>query len=112
MRTDCEVQKTLNIQHANNPQPGDYWQELFIPIRLVIRVDSGIVEYLDSQIHVKTVDADHWTWDINKPSCLCMVAEFSEFLQYSSKSMKDEYWCNVVPKAGGHKWAVDAYSHQ
>lgn len=79
-----------SIKHAKNPQPGDYWHEMFTPILLVLKVTRKQVIFLEK---VKAVGKDRWTWDVEKVSVLPRK-EFKKKLYYSTMP---KTWCDVVP---------------
>lgn len=52
-----------NEESFNNPQPGDYWNEMFVPYFIVLEcLDDGTFVICDKQ---KSVDHEHWTWDLS-----------------------------------------------
>jgi len=67
-----------NQRALDDPQPGDYWQEMFCPYFLVVDVKGDNITVLsclggpnsfnrkhelDARIKL---DKDHWTWDLSK----------------------------------------------
>lgn len=56
------ISKELNTEALNNPQPGDYWQEMFNPYFLVLRVIGDNIVIVDKR---KDVGKDYWAWDID-----------------------------------------------
>lgn len=54
-----------NRSHYNLPAVGDYWHEMFCPYFIVLEVLSGTGYYVICEDR-KTVDSDHWTFDLSK----------------------------------------------
>jgi hypothetical protein len=96
---DPEKQKTLNEAHAKNPQPGDYWEEHFCGVCVVLAVEDDCVIFCNKK---KDAGENKWTWDLDKTD-IKTVDEFNDWLRYSSIP---GYWCDVMPEA--HKWALSA----
>jgi hypothetical protein len=101
-----------NLEHAKNPKVGDYWQEMFCPVAVVISVSPFYVLTLEKK---KTVDDGHWTWDIEAKPCVYTRKEFvfrftygycgdHEFQGYEDdpENIKNKYYCDVMPEQ--HKW--------
>jgi len=91
----------VNIEHAANPLPGDYWHEMFAPICVVLAVAGGMVVYCDK---TRSTDNDHWTWDLSQPSAKTRE-EFRRWLHYGSETMAHLTVGQCEPEA--HKWAAD-----
>jgi hypothetical protein len=69
-----------NMKHLRDPEPGDYWHEMFSPQCVVIeRIGPKLVLCRKT----KDVDLDHWTWDLDE---IEMVdhAEWSNRMCYGS----------------------------
>lgn len=66
------MNKELNQQALDYPAPGDYWQEMFCPYFLVVRVNGDEITVLScmNRKHelnaYKSVDNNHWTFDLDK----------------------------------------------
>lgn len=98
---DRERQAMLNELHTDKPQPGDYWQEMFCPICVVLEVDDDCVVYCTK---TKPVEVNSWTWDLNKSLFeIKTIDEFKDWLSYGSIP---GFWCDVLPEQ--HKWALSA----
>lgn len=70
MSYDHQAQQTLNEAAMLDPQPGDYWHEMFCPYFMVVQVLGDRITVLNClESHgpsaVKPVDAGHWTFDVN-----------------------------------------------
>ena len=78
MSYDHAKQLEDNQRALDDPQPGDYWQEMFCPYFLVVDVKGDNITVLsclggpnsfnrkhelDARIKL---DKDHWTWDLSK----------------------------------------------
>jgi hypothetical protein len=101
MFNDKERHK-INTAHRLNPKIGDYWNEMFCPVLVVIGLKSDKVLICKS---TKDCAENTWTWDLSKLEWLTKE-QFSSKLTYGSKKMKDICFCDVVPEA--HKWAREA----
>ena len=88
-----EQQMELNEKHALNPEIGDYWNEMFVPILSVVDVGAFNVSVLRK---TKEVDEDHWTWDVTQVTNMTKK-EFYKFLHYNTPNVKDKCWCDVYP---------------
>jgi len=78
MSYDHEKQKLQNYESLDNPQIGDYWQEMFCPYFLVVDVKAKDITVLSClggpnsytrkhELNAKIeLDKDHWTWDFSK----------------------------------------------
>lgn len=95
MRHDLVAQTALNTEHTIRPQPGDYWHEMFVPIALVVWTDGEYVEYLDRQTHYKSLNANEWTFDTEKPMIRSTIEEFSKHMHY--ETISNECWVDVIP---------------
>jgi hypothetical protein len=82
----------LNLNHANDPQVGDYWHEMFCPCFLVLDRSRFSVSFLYKTIK----DNDGWTWDVSNVQTMT-IKEFSKRVRYTSESLKDKTWCDVIP---------------
>jgi hypothetical protein len=60
----------VNEKHVSNPEPGDYWHEMFCPYLVVLaRVGDRVIIYRTR----KDVDHRHWTWDTTKPEMMSLA---------------------------------------
>jgi hypothetical protein len=98
---NIDDRQKLNLKHAVDPRRGDYWHEMFCPIRVVLRVTGETVTFCEK---TKEVDSGHWSWDIEHVQVL-PAKSFRQGLEYSS--MKDKFHADVVP--GGHVSVADCY---
>lgn len=96
-------QATLNEAHLYLPQRGDVWHEHFGVICLVIWSNGAHVEYLCRRVHGRDL-RDGWTWDTRLPPCRSTIEQFAKWLSYGSIRGT---WCDVVPNATKHTWAMD-----
>lgn len=85
-----------NTRHAIYPEPGDYWHEMFCPIRVVLAVTPETVTICET---TKSTDKDHWTWDLSATKKI-LKEEFANGIRYKSEAMKHKFSCDVVPR--GH----------
>ncbi len=75
---DHSEQNQKNQQALDNPQPGDYWNEMFCPYFVVVDVKGKDITVLscmggpdsynrkDEPNARKQVDSNHWTFDYSK----------------------------------------------
>ncbi len=63
---DHEAAKARSKEHLIRPQPGDYWHEMFTPIRIVVWTDGEFIEFADSQTQVMLHEGER-CWDTDKP---------------------------------------------
>jgi hypothetical protein len=80
--------KADNEIAAKDPRPGDYWNEMFSPVCLVVRrTDDKVYTYEKPY----PVDKGHWTWDQT------YIGEYTleEFEQKLSYKSIPGYWCDV-----------------
>jgi hypothetical protein len=87
-------QDDLNTKHAAEPHPGDYWHEMFCPIRVVLAVTSETVVICEDR---KDSGKNHWTWDLTKAKKI-LRENFGSRLHYESNAMKHKFWCDVEPE--------------
>jgi len=77
MSYDYEQQKRTNYESLENPQPGDYWQEMFVPYFIVVDVRGDDVTVLSCMGGPRShnrkdepnayVDCgDGWSFDLSK----------------------------------------------
>jgi hypothetical protein len=72
MSYNHQEQQRTNQEAMDNPQPGDYWNEMFCPYFLVVQVKNDehitVLNCLSKYgpDAVKKVDAGHWTFDVSK----------------------------------------------
>lgn len=94
-------QKAINEEHISKPKPGDFWNEMYFPICVVIANIGKNVMICKTR---KNVGKNKWTWDLEKLDIL-NLREFKEWLSYKSDKILG-YWCDCNPEA--HKWVVEA----
>jgi hypothetical protein len=100
-----EDMKRQSQEHRIEPKIGDYWHEMFTPILVVVGVTDDAV----SVCKPKSVDHNHWTWDMDKIERMTRDA-FAKYVTYegcgtTAESLKDKCWCDVVPEA--HPWVIE-----
>lgn len=105
-RHDFAKQDALNLEHTLRPEPGDYWHEMFSPQFLVVSADGAFVEFLDAKTHVMPFQ-DGYAWNVEEAPTRMTLEQFAERVRYGP-SMGTKTWCDVVPNAKGHAWAVAA----
>jgi hypothetical protein len=111
MGYDAEEQERTNREHAANPLVGDYWQEHFCPVAVVVLVSPTYVLTIEKK---KSVDADHWTWDLTSKPHIYTRKEFLFRFTYGRcdnpnfqgnsnlTDIRNKYYCDVLPEQ--HKW--------
>lgn len=111
MKYDPEAQDALNREHAKNPKVGDYWSDHFCPVAVVVSVTPYYVITIEK---TKSVDPDHWTWDVEAKPNIYTRKEFFYRFTYGRcgndtfegtddpKDIKNRYWADVSPER--HKW--------
>jgi hypothetical protein len=95
----------LNLEHVENPQVGDYWQEMLVPILLVLKVNkrSKTVTFTEKKIEL---DTNYYTWDLENPS----VLKFEDFKKKLLYKHQESTWADVVPNADRHKDFIKEYN--
>jgi hypothetical protein len=69
-RMGTKEYEPINEKHCANPQPGDYWHEMFCPYLVVLqRVVDSVIVYQKR----KDVPANKWTWDTDAPSMISLA---------------------------------------
>ena len=94
-----------NLEHATNPQPGDYWSEMIIPICVVIATMGNLVIYCSTK--KDSEDGKGQTWDLEKLQSKTRD-EFKKWVCYGSEAMSHKTWCDVRPNE--MMWAVEKAS--
>ncbi len=96
----------LNLKHAAAPLIGDYWNEMFTPIGVVVDVTEFTVVLCESQKLV----GDGWSWDLSKLKAYSRK-EFVNRFRYGRignadfeagddmSDIKNKFWCDVSPEA-------------
>lgn len=80
--------KADNEIAAKDPQPGDYWSEMFCPVCLVVgRKENKVFIYEN----YKPIDKGYWSWDTEKVS----EYDIKDFQSKISHETIDGYWCDV-----------------
>jgi hypothetical protein len=91
----------INNEHAKNPQPGDYWVEMFCGVCVVLSVSGRYVTLCKTK---KDVDRDYWTWDLDQAEIMTRD-QFNDWLHYECPELAHKTWCDCSPRA--HLWAVE-----
>lgn len=99
-RSYFDRMKEDNTKHVADPQPGDYWHEMFVPYVVVLAVDGDNLTVCRKR---KDVDKDHWTWDLTQTSSMTKQ-ELRELVTYGTIP---GFVADVVPQS--HMWAVEAF---
>ena len=98
--SDSEQRDARNRMRIADPQPGDYWHEMFSPYFVVIEREGDKVLICDKR---KTM-GDGWTFDLT--ACRYMtIAELRHEVTYGT--MPDKFVADCSLKS--HMWAVDLY---
>jgi hypothetical protein len=90
--SDTDYRRSQNKQHVADPQPGDYWHEMFTPVCLVLDASKFHVALLCDAKHV----SGGWNWDTSKVTVLSRAA-FVAKLMYEQQ-VDQGTWCDVVPE--------------
>jgi hypothetical protein len=98
----AETRHDRNKERIANPQPGDYWHEMFCPYFVVVAAEGDQILICDKRVDV---GRDRWTWDISQCR-YATKAELRERVTYST--MPDGFCADCSPKS--HAWVVDAYA--
>jgi hypothetical protein len=84
-------QTALNVKHVNDPQPGDFWHEMYAPI---IRV---LGRTADGSVIVQKVHGLQGT-DVRDDDPAPIVMTLTEFKRWVSyQTMPDKTYCDVMP---------------
>lgn len=100
------VQDELSRAHRKNPTVGDYWEDHFCPVMVVLEVTDTTVTICDKD---KADGPKHWTWDFDHVTVLSRE-EFSKKPLYDKEGkwpIGDKCYCHVHP--GGHIDMVEAW---
>ena len=113
---DRSAQAAKNQAALDNPQPGDYWHEMFCPYFLVVRVQGSKITVLSALGGPKSsnrqdeicarveVDSGHWTWDLDR----YMVVDrawMEKLVKYGSI----EGFCADVVQSEKHRQFADSW---
>jgi len=93
-----EYDRLVNEKHISDPQPGDYWQEMFCPYFVVIRRLGDLVIICDQK---KDAGDHRWTWDLTK----LKVQSLAELRKQVTYGTIPGFVADVCPAA--HLWVVD-----
>ena len=111
---DQEARDAANKKHCRKPKVGDFWQECFAPVCVVIDASKFVVTTCEL---TKNAGNNKWTWDFSELKTYTR-AEFVNRFRYGrignddyqaddgSDDIKHKFWCDVIPKS--HKWARKA----
>lgn len=88
--TDWKEQEAISLEHCECPAVGDYWEDLFCPVALVVEVSDFSVSLLRKRV---PVDAGHWTFDTDKVETMSRT----EFRRWLSYGRTPGTWANVHP---------------
>lgn len=88
-------QNEINNFHLRNPKPGDYWQEMFCPVCVVIDASEFAVTICETKKDVD--DGQYWTWDVSQLKTMSHY-DFRKKLCYTSEDLKHKTWCDVLPE--------------
>ena len=84
-------------EHLADPKAGDYWQEMFSPVCVVVgRLGDEVVICRTT----KDDGLDRWNWDLSRVETMTR-AEFAAWLSHKSDGLRDRTWCSVEPGAYG-----------
>lgn len=86
----------------DNPLPGDYWNEMFCPYFVVLKVNAdGTFIICEDR---ETKPGDNWTWDLKKAKQV--TKKYFDRVRYDSI---DGFVADVFNRCS-HMWAVDAWN--
>jgi len=91
----------INERHLADPQPGDFWHEMFSPYVVILaRVETQLIVYR------KRIDVppNHWTWDTDSPSFMTLD-ELRKLVTYGTIP---GFVADVTP--GHHKSFADDFA--
>lgn len=88
-----EERQLLNKKHIEDPQPGDFWHEMFSPYHVVLAVADNHVIICEK---TKPTDAHHYTFDLSETKTISHQ-EHRDLVTY--KSMRDKFVADVVPNS-------------
>lgn len=74
--TDTRAKSLIHLKH---PEPGDYWNEHFCPVCLVVDVGKYSITFLKHKIELR----DGWMFDTTKLTTLSRK-EWEKWLSYGS----------------------------
>ena len=94
-KIDWEAQNKLNCDHADNPRIGDFWQDHFMPIAVILGRPTPETVLLCEETK-RHPNRKHLTWDLTKVK-VEKVADFAKRMRYDS--IPDKCWADVDPEA-------------
>lgn len=99
-QSEIDERRLETDRRANDPQPGNYWHEMFCPICVVVHRLPGYVV-----VCKKTKDAGegYQTWDLDKLEMMSL-AEFKKWLSYGTIP---GYWADSY---NNHDWVVEYFN--
>lgn len=100
-------------EHLINPQIGDYWQEMYCPVAVVVDATDFCVVVCET---TRSTSEHTWTWDLSELK-IYTRKEFryrwtygrignENFSGNSEKEIDNQCWCHVLPRA--HEWVHNA----
>lgn len=92
MPYDYAAQVTLNQEALADPQPGDYWHEMFDMVLLVVKITGSIVWYVDEDM---STEEGRWTFNPTQKPKMVHKDVLSKRLRYDSETMGDKTWADV-----------------
>lgn len=93
MMSRYEERQLLNKKHIEDPQPGDFWHEMFSPYHVVLAVADNHVIICEK---TKPTDAHHYTFDLSETKTISHQ-EHRDLVTY--QSMRDKFVADVVPNS-------------
>jgi hypothetical protein len=93
-----DERKAIDQKHLANPKIGDYWNEMFNPVCVVVGRNKSVLTICKT---IEDVDGG-WTWDLSRLEKI----ELSKFAKWLSYGTIPGTWAHVCPKS--HKWAYKA----
>lgn len=89
------MREETNIEHAANPQVGDYWHERFSPAFLVIDVSRFSVSFLSKTKRV--LNGITWEQDTFWDTSYIVTCTHKEFQKRVSYGSIPGTWCDCIP---------------
>lgn len=92
----------VNEEHCADPQPGDYWHEMFCPYLVVLlRIGKNVIVCQTR----KDFPDGGWTWDMDKPEIITLE-RLREIVTYGR--LPTRFVADVAP--GSHKRFSDYFA--
>jgi len=84
--------ESQNLEHRDNPRPGDYWEDHLCPVCVVLDASRFAISYCRK---TKDVGSDRWAWDLSAIETMT-PKDFKVWLTYTSM---DKTWASCHPES-------------